>query len=64
MMIKIFQATGATKIAQLEADINDWLYDVGSAVAATRTDIATCVVTDAETGKQNQRVIIAVWYDN
>ena len=63
MMVKVFQATGATKIGQLEGDINNWLYEIGASVANTRTDVATCVATDGETGKQNQRVIVTVWYE-
>ncbi len=64
MMVKIFQAGGATKIGLLEAEINNWLYEVGASVANTRTDLSTCIINDAETGKTSQRVIVTVWYDN
>ncbi len=64
MMVKIFQAKGAAKIGELESEINNWLYDVGAAVKNSHTDVATCVVTEPETGKTSQRVIVTVWYDN
>ena len=64
MMVKIFPATGVKKLAQLEVEINSWLYEAGVTVKDIRTDVAICSVTEADTGKASQRVIVTVWYDN
>ena len=64
MMVKIFAAAGVKKLPQLEAEINSWLYEAGIAVKDIRTDVTTCTVTETETGKTSQRVIVTVWYDN
>jgi hypothetical protein len=64
MMVKIFPAAGIKKLPQLEADINTWLYEAGVMVKDIRTDVTMCTVTDVDTGKASQKVIVTVWYDN